>query len=146
MRPYWDEWYLGMAKYVSTRSKDPRKKVGAVVTEGRHVRGLGYNGFPSGIDDTPARLADQQIKLQVTLHAEVNALAAAKGVGDTIYIYPCLPCAQCLSFIIQSGIKRVITWAGAEVKQGSTKWNPELVLSLAEEAGIDVLFVEVLDD
>jgi len=135
----WDERYLELAKFVSKWSKDPRKKVGAVITRKKYMVAVGYNGFPKGIADTKARLADQDIKLQVTLHAEVNALAAAKGRGDTIYIYPCLPCTQCLSHLIQNNIKRIVTWTGSTLVK--TKWNPDLVLSLAKEADIEVKFI-----
>jgi len=136
----WDKRHLGLAQYISKWSKDPRKKVGAIVTEDAYVRGVGYNGFPRGIADTTARLADQNIKLLVTIHAEVNALAAARGVGDCIYVYPCLPCTQCLSHIIQGGIKRIVTIAGVN---SASKWSPDLVLSLAEEAGISVEYTTI---
>jgi len=137
----WDIRHLALAKHVSAWSKDPKRKVGAVVTEDNYVRGLGYNGFPRGIADTKARLVDPEIKLQLIIHAEVNALAAANGVGDCVYVYPILPCTQCLSRLIQSKIKRIVTLD--KLYKVSTKWNPELVLSLAEEAGIEIDFVSI---
>ena len=141
MNDKWDRRYLGLAKHVSQWSKDPRKKVGAVVTEGKYVRSIGFNGFPTGIADTKARLSDPSIKLQVILHAEVNALAAALGKGDTIYVYPCLPCTQCLSQIIQHNIKRIVSVLNK--KSTVTKWNPDLVLSLAKEANLEVNFIDI---
>lgn len=137
----WDKRHLNLAKFISKWSKDPRKKVGAVITERNYVRGLGYNGFPRGIADTKARLVDPLIKLQLIIHAEVNALAAANGQGDCIYVYPVLPCTQCLSNLIQSNIKRIVTWD--KLIKMPTKWDPQLVLSLAEEAGIEVVFVSI---
>ena len=135
----WDSRHLSLAKFISNWSKDPRKKVGAVITEHNYVRGVGYNGFPRGIADTKARLADRDIKLQLIIHAEMNALAAADGQGDCIYVYPLLPCTQCMSHLIQNNIKRVVTWK--RTLNVPTKWNPDLVLSLAEEAGIQIKFV-----
>jgi len=137
----WDKRYLGLARYVSLWSKDPKRKVGAVVTEGKYIVAVGYNGFPRGIADTKARLADPLIKLQLIIHAEVNALAAANGKGDCVYVYPILPCTQCLSRLIQSNIKRIVTLD--KITKPTTKWNPELVLSLAEEANIEVDFVSL---
>ena len=29
----WDKWFLGLAQYVSTASKDPSTKVGAVIVD-----------------------------------------------------------------------------------------------------------------
>jgi len=69
----------------------------------------------------------------------MNALAAANGQGDCIYIYPVLPCTQCLSHLIQSKVKRIVTWD--KLVKVPSKWDPQLVLSLAEEAGIEVDFV-----
>ena len=60
-------------------SKDPSTKVAAVaVGEPRNQIAWGYNGFPPGIADTPARLAHRETKLSLTLHAEPNALANAE--------------------------------------------------------------------
>ena len=135
----WDKRYLELAQFVSRWSKDPRKKVGAVVTKNNYMRGIGYNGFPRGIEDSKARLADPEIKRQLIIHSEVNALAAAHGEGDCIYISPCLPCTQCLGLIIQHKIRRVVTSKACLARD--TKWNPSLVLSLAEEASIEVVFI-----
>jgi dCMP deaminase len=109
-----------------------------VVTKDNYVRGVGYNGFPRGIADTKARLADPAIKLALIIHAEVNALAAAED-GDCIYVYPCLPCTLCLGQIIQRGIKRIVTMKS----KPKTKWSPDLVLSLAEEADMEVVIIKI---
>ncbi len=135
----WNKRYLELARFVSSWSKDPRKKVGAVVTLDRQIKGLGYNGFPRGVADTKARLADPKIKQQLVVHAEVNALAAAQGQGDCIYVWPCLPCTQCLGLIIQHQVKQVVTLKSSLTRK--TKWNPDLVLSLAKEAGVRVVFI-----
>ncbi len=137
----WDKRHLRLARFISRWSKDPKKKVGAVITENSYVRGVGYNGFPRGIEDSPARLADQMLKLQIIIHAESNALSAANGVGDCIYVYPFLPCPACLSNIIQHRIKRIVSLVGSD--KATTKWQPDLVLSLAEEANIKVDLVSI---
>ena len=135
----WYHRHLKLAEHISRWSKDPRKKVGAVVTKDNYVVGVGYNGFPRGIADTKARLADPIIKRQLIMHAESNALTAAQGQGDCIYICPCLPCSTCMGLIIQHKIKQIVTYKKSLDRD--TKWNPELVLSLAEEANITVIFI-----
>ena len=130
----WDERYMEMAKLVSTWSKDPNRQVGAVITKRGFITGLGFNGFPRGIEDTKARLNDKELKNLIMVHAEVNALSAATWKGDTIYIYPLLPCTRCMGEIIQAGIKRVVTMPLRE----DSKWNQGLVLELANEAGVDI--------
>ena len=135
----WDKRYLQLAKFISTWSKDPNKQVGAVVTEDNFVRGIGFNGFPRGIKDLQYRLDDKQLKNLIMIHAEVNALHSSNGRGDTIFIWPCLPCTMCLGHIIQKGIKRVVT--GPLDLESS--WNQPLVLELASEAGIEITTVDL---
>lgn len=134
----WDERYMELAKLVSTWSKDPNRQVGAVVIKDRYVVGLGFNGFPRNINDSKARLNDKELKNLLMVHAEVNALNAAGREGDTIYIYPLLPCTHCIGEIIQAGITTVVTMPLRE----DSKWNQGLVLELAEEAGVDIITLE----
>lgn len=133
----WDRRHLELARFVSKWSKDPNKQVGAVVTKDNYVQSVGYNGFPRGIQDTPARLNDKEIKLLIVIHAEVNAIM--RGRGDCIYVYPCLPCSQCLGQIHQVGIKRVVTLP----LDPDTKWNQALVIELAKEAGIEIKTIDL---
>jgi dCMP deaminase len=53
----WDRRFLNLAAHISTWSKDPSTKVGAVlVNELQQVVGMGYNGFARGVVDTDERL------------------------------------------------------------------------------------------
>lgn len=134
----WHKRYLQLARFVSRWSKDTRKKVGAVVTEANRIRGIGYNGFPEGIADTKSRLEDREIKNLIMVHAEVNALYSADGHGDTIYVYPCLPCAQCLGNIIQNRIRTVVTMP----IDLESSWNQALVVELVKEAGLELITIK----
>lgn len=134
----WDERYLEMAALVSTWSKDPRKQVGAVVIQDGFIRGVGFNGFPKGVAHTNERLGHKVTKNKIMIHAEVNALVAAELQADTIYVWPCLPCSQCMGLIIQSGITRVVT---GPLDEG-TEWDQELAIELAVEAKIEVRIME----
>jgi dCMP deaminase len=137
----WDKRYLELARLVSSWSKDPRKKVGAVITEDNYVRSIGFNGFPRAVDDSDERLNNQELKNKLMLHAEVNAIMAAQGKGDAIYIYPCLPCMACLMQLIQIGIERVIT--PKKCLERATHWDSELVLEILKEQCIQVSFIDL---
>lgn len=106
----WDRRFLDMAARVAEWSKDPRRRVGAIIVDAKNrVVSTGYNGLPRGVDDSPAILANQEEKLRRIIHAEANALLFAhRSVeGCTIYTtYP--PCAQCAAMLIQAGIARVV--------------------------------------
>ena len=48
----WDEYFMGVAKLASLRSKDPSTQVGAcIVDKDNYILSVGYNGFPIGCDD-----------------------------------------------------------------------------------------------
>ncbi len=125
----WDRRYLELAQTIALWSKDPRKKVGAVITENNYLRGIGFNGFPRGIEDTFERLNDKDLKNKLMIHAEANALEAARGRGDTIYVTE-LPCTGCLGAIQQSTVTRIVT--GPLNLESS--WDQPLVLMLIQEA------------
>ena len=71
----WNERFINLAKEISLWSKDPTRKIGAIiVNKDKHIVGTGYNGFPMGIKDTKKRLNDKEIKRAISLHAEESAL------------------------------------------------------------------------
>jgi deoxycytidylate deaminase len=87
----WDRRFLELAKQVSTWSKDPSTQVGAVLVNYLdQVVGMGYNGFPRGVEDSEERLNNRELKYQIVVHAEVNAViqAGKEADGSTLYVYP----------------------------------------------------------
>ena len=110
----WGDRYLGLAREVSTWSKDPSTKVGAVIIgNDGEVLSQGFNGFPRGISDNPSRLKDRDKKYKLVVHAEMNAIynAGLNGVSlkdSTLYVYGLPVCNECAKGIIQVGIKTVV--------------------------------------
>ncbi len=74
----WDARFLELARLVSTWSKDPSTQVGAVITRGKFVVSLGFNGHPKGVTDSPGRLENREVKYRTIIHAEINAILTAK--------------------------------------------------------------------
>lgn len=106
----WEERFLEMATLVSTWSKDPSTKVGAVIVrKNRTVCSVGYNGFPRGVIDSENRYNDRDTKLRLVVHAEANAIlnAGEPVTGMTLYC-TFFPCCECAKLIIQSGIAVVV--------------------------------------
>ena len=134
------DWALGMAKHTAQLSKDPSTKVGAVIFDPkRRIVSAGYNGFARGVNDTPERLENRDVKYRLVLHAEKNAImfATAPLEGCTIAVtHPC--CAQCAAVIIQSGIKHVI-WSKPDDVFVS-RWAEDMALTNMQfaEAGVTV--------
>ena len=138
----WDYRFLDMASLISTWSKDPSTKVGAVVVdEDRIIVSLGYNGFPFGICDDKI-LDNREIKYKMVVHAECNALlfSPEPPLGCTIYTYPFMPCPKCAGMIIQAGIDRVVSY-----ESDNYRWKDDFNLSreMFKEAGVDLLEYEV---
>ncbi len=110
----WDDYFMGIAHLSAMRSKDPSTQVGAcIVNPQKRVVGIGYNGFPTGIDDDqfPWHASEnyQESKYAYVVHAELNAILNATQKLDGCAIYVSLfPCNECAKAIIQSGIKELV--------------------------------------
>ena len=106
----WDHRFLVLADHISGWSKDPSTQVGCVLTKKRRVVSMGFNGFPAGVEDTEERLADRDIKYEMVVHAEQNALmfAGDRAEGCVLYVHPLPPFARCAVLIIQTGVVRVV--------------------------------------
>ena len=142
---WWDRYFLGLAKYVSTASKDPSTKVGAVlVNDLMQVVGLGYNGFARGVADSDERLNNRELKYKYVVHAEVNAIIQAGHAarGSTLYVYPsfALPpiCNDCCKAAIQAGITGIVGFDPDENDPRVARWKESIAISkqMCEEAGI----------
>jgi dCMP deaminase len=141
----WDEYYIGMAEYVSRKSKDPSTKVGAVIVRPDNtVCSTGYNGFPRGIEDTGKRLNDRDVKMALVIHAEMNAILTAPEPvkGYTLYMWPYMPCGECAKHVVQAGIKRVGYSAMSiedyrDMALRHDRWNCSLTCKIFNEAGVD---------
>ena len=134
-----DEKFLATAEAVAQIwSKDPSTKVGAVaVGEQRNQVAFGYNGFPPGLSDLAARLDNRETKLQLTLHAEENALANATFPVKTLYVtHP--PCQQCaLRILAARTVKRVVYRTNPELE---TRWGGSMreAALLLGEGGVEL--------
>ncbi|MCK0205331.1 deoxycytidylate deaminase [Ornithobacterium rhinotracheale] len=109
-RNKYDIAYLRMAKIWGQLSYCKRKQVGALIVKDRMIISDGYNGTPSGFENT-CEDDDNQTKWYV-LHAEANAIlkvavSTQSCEGATLYI-TLSPCKECSKLIYQSGIKRVV--------------------------------------
>ena len=112
MRSSWHQYFINIARIVSTRATCPRLSVGAVVVKDNRILGTGYNGSPS----ETAHCVDEGCIIQDnhcirSIHAEVNALISAMQATDirgaTLYCTH-KPCWECSKLIVQAGIGEVV--------------------------------------
>jgi dCMP deaminase len=143
----WYQRYMDLSEQVSTWSKDPNTKVGAVIVGSKgQILTQGYNGFPRGIKDTPKRLNDRPTKLKLVVHAEMNAIfnATYNGVsldGATLFVYGLPICCECAKGIIQVGISKVVIDSKCIDKRLEWKESWEISAQLFKEAGVSVFKV-----
>jgi dCMP deaminase len=141
----WDLRYIKMAQQVSSWSKDPSTQVGAVaVSDKGQVLCTGYNGFPRGIDDADYRYNNRELKYELIVHAEMNAIynATYNGVsldGATMYVsgLPC--CNRCALGLIQTGIKRVVMQGNPDDPRWADSWK--MSMDLFNETNIEWEFI-----
>lgn len=142
---FWDRYFLTVAKAVSEASKDPSTKVGAVIVrQDKTMASFGYNGFPRGIADTEARLNNREVKYDLVVHGEINAILSAREPlhGYTLYTWPFFTCKRCALHVIQAGIKRAV--APALPPELVERWKSSLedAAAIYDEAGVDYSFIE----
>ena len=132
-RPFWDEYFIGMANYVGTRATCDRGRSGSVIVRDKRVISTGYVGSPPGLPHCDEVGHDMHLVINEdgtksehcirTTHAEANAIAQAApfGValdGDTIYCKMVL-CHDCPKLAITAGIKRIVAQMDYHVSKRS---------------------------
>lgn len=137
----WDLRFLSLAREISKWSKDPSTRCGAVIVDSsKRIVSLGYNGFPLKVNDDPDRYIDRDLKYQLVVHAEMNALLFSRGLTDncTIYTYPIPVCIRCCVHVIQAKIHRVVSIRLD--KEREIRWGKDMELAseIMEEAGVSI--------
>ena len=146
-RPSWDEYFMRLAYFVSTRSTCLRRKVGAVLVRDRRIISTGYNGAPTGIKHClevgclRERLgipSGEKQEICRGLHAEQNAIIQAarfgvSTVGATLYCTT-QPCITCSKMLINAGIVRIVV---------VERYPDTLAEKMLKEAGIPVEFMKI---
>lgn len=138
MNDKWDRRFIELAKHIASWSKDPSTQTGAVIVDQKkRIVSVGYNGLSVGVQDTPERLNNREIKYKIIVHCERNAIIFANRdlEGCTLYTWPFMSCSTCAAMVIQSGIKRVVA-----PYNNNERWVEEFQLAteIFREAGVDI--------
>ena len=111
-RADWPQYFMNIAREVSTRATCERKYVGAVIVRDKNILSTGYNGSirsqPHCDEAGHDMVAGHCVR---TVHAEANAIIQAARHGTRIEgadIYTTAsPCWECFKLIANSGIRRI---------------------------------------
>ena len=154
MRPEWDEYFMVIAKIVSTRSTCNSRPTGAVVVRDKHILTTGYNGSMPGAphcsDEPPVdgrpfcyrrhmKIGEyDKYNFCRSSHAEANAIAQAARFGISLEgatLYSTLaPCYVCLKLIASARIRAVFyeyAYESSDLERDEF-WN-----TAAREAGLE---------
>lgn len=129
-RPTWDEYFIEIAKVVSSRSTCLRRRYGAVIVKDNVIISTGYNGAPRGslncIDTGKCRRkelnvpAGERYELCEAVHAEQNAIINGSpermkdsiiyiaGFEDDFSAAEGRPCLLCKRMIQNAQIQQVV--------------------------------------
>lgn len=156
-RPSWDEYFMVIAKIISSRSTCLSRPTGAVVVLHRHIQATGYNGAIPGMPHCTdegecfrrkinAPEEDKYNYCRAT-HAEANALAQAARFGTPVEgadIYTTLaPCYVCLKLLANARIKRVFY----EIPYVSDyPERDDFWLKAIEQAGMQAIHLKISSD
>jgi dCMP deaminase len=120
MRPDWHEYFMAVAKLISTRSTCNSRPTGAILVRDRHILATGYNGSAPGAphclgnfnpDGSPFCYSRQmgsgdadKYNYCRSSHAEANAVAQAARLGVSVEgasayctLAPCYICTKLLA-------------------------------------------------
>lgn len=130
----YDVAYLKMAKEWAKLSYCKRKQVGALIVKGKMIISDGYNGTPTGFENSCED--DENYTKWYVLHAEANAILKVASStqsckGATLYI-TLSPCKECSKLIHQSGIKRLVY---------TNAYKDDSGLRFLEKAGIELVHI-----
>lgn len=127
LRKDWDTYFMDIAYMVSTRSRCPRRHVGAVLVQGKKLLGTAYNGAPMGVQDCleAGCMMTEEAEVKVidgvehvikkqrcirTIHAEQNLLMftdRADREGSIVYVTD-QPCWTCANMLANSGVIEIV--------------------------------------
>jgi dCMP deaminase len=137
----WHDRWFQLVETVSQWSYDPSTKVGALILpQNSDVPILGWNGFPRKVKDLKERYENRQLKYDLVVHAEMNAILNATRHGiniqnGTLYVsfFPCQNCAKCIA---QAGIKKIFYKKSDE--QFLERWKDSINISklIFEESSV----------
>lgn len=138
----WDERFLELAQVVSSWSKDPSTKVGAVIADKKHIVSVGFNGFPPHVEDRDEWLNERETKYKLIIHAEINAILNSNRsvAGCTLYTYPLFPCPDCSKHLSASGITRVVSRVAS--LEAAERWGLHQTKFILGRMGIEYEFTE----
>lgn len=121
----WDTYYHRICRAVASKSPCLSRQIGAILVKENVVVATGYNGPPRGYPHCKPvdhGLCPRKAKGYASgegllecpaVHAEVNCIISAARIGtsvsgSTLYMNCIIPCKDCMSLLINAGVREVV--------------------------------------
>ncbi|XP_017785248.1 PREDICTED: deoxycytidylate deaminase-like isoform X2 [Nicrophorus vespilloides] len=141
-----DEYYMTLAYFVASRSKDTHEHVGAcIVNPDNQVVSMSCNGFPKNCTMESMGYSKKKLKYRelFSCHAPLNAIVECKVSLKECKIYITdFPCHQCAKYIIQTGITSVYYNADKD----DTRKSIDAAKRMLNAAGVHCKYQSVFDE
>lgn len=126
--------FMDVAKRFSKLSTAKRMQVGSIIVKDGRILSIGYNGTPSGWDNTCEYMKDGEIVTKPeVIHAEANSLAklakANESAENSEMFITHSPCLECAKQIYGAGIKKIYY---------ITKYRCDSGINFLKECGIEI--------
>jgi dCMP deaminase len=110
----WNDYFMSHAILAAMRSDDPSTQVGCVLVKQKAMKGMGYNGYPKGVEpftwERDPKADFMESKYTYIVHSEVNAVINTSRedcFGAKAYV-TLFPCNVCAGIMISVGIREII--------------------------------------
>lgn len=140
-----NQYFLKIARLVSTRSTCPRRMVGClIINKHGHIKATGYNGVPKNFThctEEPCggenKKSSKGLNFCMATHAEQNALLQCDNIMDigTIYVTTS-PCISCAKLIANTSCKKVVY---------SDEYADLSGIDMLKKLNIDVVYERIRD-
>jgi dCMP deaminase len=144
----WDEYFMKIAKEISTRATCDRLHVGAVIVKDKTILSTGYNGSIIGQPhcDDVGHLLEKGHCIS-TVHAEANAIIQAAKNGTAIkdaFIYiTAFPCWDCFKLIANSSLRKIYYGELYQLSSPERRAQNTRIHEIAAEMGIKILNINI---
>ena len=140
--PERDDYYMGLAFWIASKSKDPATQNGAViVSQSNRIIGTGYNGPPAPYDDD-AMDWSRPFKYPHIIHAEENAIDCCTAhwqlPGSTIYI-TARPCKNCILRLANVRISKVVWFPMNHDPESMVVQDAELIEDIGKRSKLELV-------
>ena len=131
-RPEWDEYFMNIAKVVSSRGSCIRRQVGCVLINSRNqIIATGYNGKARGLIhcfDDPCKGAYSSSGTKLgdcsAIHAEANALLQCSDVYNIHKAYiTTAPCVDCTKLFLNTSCEEIVYLEEYPHSQSKEMWE-----------------------